>query len=71
MAWLSINPASESTAAVNLAAHVVGTTPEDITPTEMAHAYNQVEESQSGAQDSDRVNHFVEALSSLFDDEDE
>ncbi len=73
MTWLSINPKSESYAAVKLAAHIIGTTPEDITPSEMADAYNQVEDSaQPGRiQEDERVNHFVDALSSIFDEEDE
>lgn len=69
MTWNSINPASEPESSVRLAAHIVGVAPEDITPTQLANAYNQVETPQSGQEDQVKIDQFFSSISDLLDED--
>lgn len=71
MPWWSINPASEPPQAVNLAASSLGTTPDEITGSELAEAYNQAESNIDTWSNSAQIEKGWDAktFDSLFDEE--
>ena len=63
MTWISINPNSESRPAVEAAAYIVGVDPENISPAELADAYNRVADSQGSKPSAElegNINGFIE-----------
>lgn len=68
MPWNSINPASEPESSVRLAAHIIGVTPENITSTQLADAYNQVE-TQPIQQDEAQIDQFFTSVSDLLNED--
>jgi hypothetical protein len=75
MSWISINPKSEPPQAVNAAAAAIGADPQNITPVELAEAYNQVEEYTQAASQSTPANTGsswnAKAWDDIFSEEDE
>jgi hypothetical protein len=51
MPWISINPDSEPRTSVEAAAYIIGVEPEEITPTQMAMAYNLLNPTNSSEGD--------------------
>ena len=70
MSWLSINPNTEPAQALKLAAHIIGSVTEKITPEELADAYNSVEfpDQLLTAEDSANLDQLLDGVFDAFSD---
>jgi hypothetical protein len=71
MPWISINPDSEPKTSVEAAAYIIGVEPEEITPTQMATAYNMVNPTNSSEETASSTGWTKKTFDSLFDEVDE
>jgi hypothetical protein len=71
MPWISINPDSEPQTAVEAAAYIIGVEPEEMTPTQMAVAYNLVNPTSSEEETVPSTGWTKRTFDSLFDEVDE
>lgn len=68
--WISINPGSEPRTAVEAAAYIVGADPKTISSTELAEAYNQIQDHQTPSEPKEgNIDNFIDSISSLLDEE--
>jgi hypothetical protein len=71
MPWISINPDSEPKTSVEAAAYIIGVEPEEITPTQMAVAYNLVNPTSDEEETASSTGWTKKTFDSLFDEVDE
>jgi hypothetical protein len=71
MPWISINPDSEPRTSVEAAAYIIGVEPEEITPTQMAIAYNLLNPTVTEVETTPSTGWTKRTFDSLFDEVDE
>jgi hypothetical protein len=71
MPWISINPDSEPKTTVEAAAYIIGVEPEEMTPTQMAIAYNLLNPTSSSEETASSTGWTKKTFDSLFDEVDE